>query len=171
MKIFVTLTTYLISLMASAGIDYHGYHINARINVSPEMESQVIDVLDQITSGLLGDELYQKMADKKFTCTKMSNEEIIQKIQDSHFEIIIQADTLGDRVTASTTDNIITINQNFKQDNFSWTNTLFHEMLHTIGFGHCGHNNPRIYRKILRSVPYLGGDMMEEVIKNYGGNL
>lgn len=145
--------------------DYQGKRIHARINVDQNLYKKIVSALDLIERGLEEPSFYQKIADtKKFTCLNMPQDQVLKTIQESPFEIELLSEKLSDVVTASTTANTITLNHDYEQSVQSWSNTLFHEMLHVIGFSHCGLNNPRIFKFILKSVPYKVGDYMEETI-------
>ena len=145
--------------------DYQGKRIHARINVEKNLYEKITKALDLIERGLEEPNFYQKIAEtKKFTCLTIPEDQILKTIQESPFEIELQSEKLSDVVTASTSSNIITLNHAYDQNVQEWSNTLFHEMLHVIGFSHCGLNNPRLFRFILKSVPYKVGDYMEETI-------
>lgn len=151
------------------GATYVSPKMKVELNAPGEMEPMIISTLDLITMGLSTDTLYMKFKDtQKFKCTSKNSEIIASEIENSYFRFNIQTAVLGDHVTAQTIGSTITLNSNFDQTQLQWVNTIFHEMLHVIGFGHCGKNNPRIYRKILKSVPYLGGDYMQETLTNLG---
>jgi hypothetical protein len=145
--------------------DFHGKRIHARININQNLYEKISKALDLIERGLEQPSFYQKIADtKKFTCLTIPHDQVLKKIQESSFEIELQSEKLSDVVTASTSYDVITLNHDYEQSVQDWSNTLFHEMLHVIGFSHCGLNNPRIFRYILKSVPYKVGDYMEETI-------
>lgn len=149
------------------GMTYVSPKMKVEVNVAEEMEPMIFSTLDLITIGLSSDYLYLKFKEtSKFKCTSKNSESIAKEIEDSYFRFNIHTAVLGDRVTAHTIGSTITLNSNFEQSELEWSNTIFHEMLHVIGYGHCGKNNPRIYRKILKSVPYLGGDYMQETLSN-----
>lgn len=156
----------LLALGANAfAQDYHGKRIHARININQNLYEKISKALDLIERGLEQPSFYQKIADtKKFTCLTIPHDQVLKKIQESSFEIELQSEKLSDVVTASTSYDVITLNHDYEQTVQDWSNTLFHEMLHVIGFSHCGLNNPRIFRYILKSVPYKVGDYMEETI-------
>jgi hypothetical protein len=160
----------LLSLVTNAyATTYVSPKMKVDVETPNEMEPLVITVLDLITTGLSTDDLYLKFKDTtRFKCTDKTPDEIASEIERSFFKFNIKTDVLGDRVTAHTIGTTITLNSNFEQSELEWSNTIFHEMLHVIGFGHCGKNNPRIYKKILKSVPYLGGDYMQETLSSLG---
>jgi hypothetical protein len=145
--------------------DFQGKRIKAHINVDKNLDEKITKALELIERGLQEPSFYQKIAEtKKFTCLTMPHDQVLKIIQESTFEIELVSEKLSDVVTASTTESTITLNHDYEQNVQAWSNTLFHEMLHVIGFSHCGLNNPRIFRHILKSVPYKVGDYMEETI-------
>lgn len=171
-QILAALTTCLVTMTIQA-TEYHGNRIHAQIDVNPEMEDRIVKILDLIEMGLEQDELYTLIGGvARYSCTKETPSYAVAKnIRASNFNLVIESAVLGSRVTASTSSRAITINEIYNQSLTSWTNTLFHEMLHVIGYGHCGKNDPRFHPKILKSVPYMAGDMMEVVVKKYAGTL
>lgn len=163
------LLIFLVSFYSlfSYATTFQGERIQVEINVPESMEKMIIQSLQYIEQGLTRESLYKKIDDtKNFTCLfHMEKNEVAPFIRTVQFDFNILSAKLGDSVTASTTGNNVTINHNYKQGTKNWSNTLFHEMLHVVDFSHCGYNSPRWHKKILRSVPYLVGDYMEEEIQ------
>lgn len=64
-------------------------------------------------------------------------------------------------VTAETNNDVIEMNPKFiKRPKSEIANTLIHEWLHGVGYGHI-YNNPRRYPQILESANYVIGEMVE----------
>jgi hypothetical protein len=72
------------------------------------------------------------------------------------------------RVTAETKGKVIELNPKFmNRDHADQANTLVHEWLHTRGYGHI-YNNRTKHPIILKSVPYVVGNLVETLYrKNY----
>lgn len=167
MRYLLTILVSWYSLVSYAGT-FQGERIQADITLPPAMEKMVMESLQYIETGLTRETFYQKIANNQnYTCLyHMDQMAVAPFIKTVQFDFTIKGDVLGDSVTASTTKSVVTINTNYKQTTKNWSNTLFHEMLHVVGFSHCGYNNPRFHKKILRSVPYQVGDYMEEEIES-----
>lgn len=89
----------------------------------------------------------------------------VKFVNDTKTTVQISFFTEDSSVVGSTSGKHISFNTVFLAQNTDAevANTLFHETLHTLGFGHCGVNNVRIFPRIKKSVPYQFGDILEEI--------
>lgn len=94
-----------------------------------------------------------------------TTQDILNHLETAVAPIKIKFYQASPRVLGSTLGNTISFNiVNFKdRSDASVANTLFHETLHTIDYGHCGKNNIRLFPKIKRSAPYKLGDFIEKL--------
>jgi ssRNA-specific RNase YbeY (16S rRNA maturation enzyme) len=92
-------------------------------------------------------------------------QDVLNHLEAATAKIKIKFFTASPNILGSTSGNTISFNVN----NFATrpdkevANTLFHESLHTMGYGHCGKNNIRLFPKIKRSIPYKLGNFVEEL--------
>lgn len=91
--------------------------------------------------------------------------DVVKFVSNAQASVQISFFTEDSSVVGSTSGNHISFNTVFLAQNSDAevANTLFHETLHTLGFGHCGVNNVRIFPKIKKSVPYQFGEILEEI--------
>ena len=94
-----------------------------------------------------------------------STQDVLNHLETATAKIKIKFFSASPNILGSTSGNTISFNVN----NFATrldkevANTLFHESLHTMGYGHCGKNNIRLFPKIKRSIPYKLGDFIESL--------
>ena len=89
--------------------------------------------------------------------------EVADYIANTHVKVRLRTYYNGwSSAKGSTTGNLISFNRKYSASRHAaLTNTLFHEMLHVAGFGHCGKNNPRTSPELPTSVPYMVGGIIE----------
>ena len=92
-----------------------------------------------------------------------TTQDILNHIEKAAPSIKVAFYQTSPNVLGSTSGKTISFNTNnfITRTDASVGNTLFHETLHTLGYGHCGKNNIKLFPKIKRSVPYKLGDFTE----------
>lgn len=88
-------------------------------------------------------------------------------IANAHVKVKLKTYYAWSQAKGKTGGNTISFNRRYSgRGHAALTSTLFHELLHVSGFGHCGKNNPRKYSILRTSVPYTAGSIVENYVTN-----
>jgi predicted Zn-dependent protease len=155
----------------------HAFNLEIRYDqsVTPEYRARIDGMFKRIYEVIETPEFQEKVLAYDYTCFKQNslpsevtnNQEILEYLESAQNYMVIKLYDAGAGINASTNPYTQTVSINRK--NLEWrkdssvANTLFHEALHVIGFGHCNKNNIKLYPWIQRSIPYKLGDFLEEL--------
>ncbi|MCM0605083.1 MAG: hypothetical protein KA715_03260 [Xanthomonadaceae bacterium] len=154
----------------------HAFQISIQFggDASSQVQAKIERVRDRVVAIVNSNEFKQEvMKISRFKCFDSDNlpedvktiSDVLDYIEKTHAQIKISFFYEESRVSASTGTRIISFNTYHFNDavDSETANTLFHETLHTMDFGHCGKNNIRFFPKIKKSIPYRFGDIVESL--------
>lgn len=92
-----------------------------------------------------------------------TTQDVLNHLETAVAKIKIKFFSASPNILGSTSGNVISFNVNnfATREDKEVANTLLHESLHTLRYGHCNKNNIRLFPKIKRSIPYKLGDYAE----------
>lgn len=93
-----------------------------------------------------------------------TRDEIIEYLESAKVKATFRMySTLSWRTTAKRDGNVIRFNRmKMKRGNNALANTVFHELLHIAGFGHCNDNSRN--DRTNNTIPYLLGDTIQSIL-------
>lgn len=93
-----------------------------------------------------------------------TREEVIEYLESAKVKATFRMySTLSWRTTAKRDGNVIRFNRmKMKRGNNALANTVFHELLHVAGFGHCNDNSRN--DRTNNTIPYLLGDTIQSIL-------
>ncbi len=152
------------------------YDIEYMSSMTSKYRKKLDKARDLISQVIAMPEFYDAIANvPEYTCIAGSvsdrtgvenSEEAAAYIHDAEITVRVGTYWSFSRAKAKAYSNIVKFNRRYSNRKLKFiTNTLFHEMLHVAGFGHCGKNNPRRYTYLYDSVPYKVGDIMQQFIE------
>lgn len=139
-------------------------------NMSQKLRANIDDAIILIEDIVSRDEYWERMKQvDKFTCVD-DNTPTIDDIRHMQIEFHIQGywhwNIFSSTVKAKTEGNIISFNKRAGARTVpAIANTLFHEMTHVAGIGHCGLNDISKYPHIKEAIPYVMGEILQEMIE------
>ena len=117
-------------------------------------------------------EFQDYVVQNKYACYNQSNlpdgvntkEDVLSHLKNVTIKMNLALLPASSNVMGSTSGQNVSINEyHFNNStDAAIANTLLHEGLHTIGFGHCGLNNIRLFPWIKKSIPYRLGNFVED---------
>ncbi|MCP4915065.1 MAG: hypothetical protein GY909_18245 [Oligoflexia bacterium] len=133
-------------------------------NLKGQLRANVDKALENVERVLSDEYFWSKVSEvESFTCTdeKTPSIEDIRRMKIKfhlkgywHIKKKVKAKTVGSTVSLNKRAGARTVN--------ALSNTIFHEVLHVAGIGHCGVNSISRYPHIQNSIPYVLGRMLEE---------
>ncbi len=162
MKILVTIL-FLLTSASSSSMEFN-YEIDSNLN--GKLRDNVEIAIKNIQRILVDDEYWERVNEvDSFTCTDETTPSI-QEIRQMkiefklrkywHFKKKVKAKTVGKTISLNSRAGARTPE--------ALSNTIFHEMLHVAGLGHCGVNNISKYPYIKDSIPYTLGSILEDML-------
>ena len=170
-------TIFLLAILTS--FDSHAFTLNIEFDetVTPDLQKRILDTRQKMEELVKTDLFKNKMMSfQNYSCFNANNlpenvtnlSEAYENILQAVGEIKISIFEENSSTIGSTSGNHISLNNYFlKQEKDSaLANTLLHEGLHSVGYGHCGQNNPRLHPKIIRAIPYRLGNLVESIYQD-----
>lgn len=141
--------------------------------VSQEQKERIERIAVRVEEVVITPEFANLAKSEKFKCFDRNNlprgvqniDDVLVDIAQKDAIIRIAFFTSNNSVVGSTSGNLISFNTTFfdRNEDARVANTLFHEALHSVGYGHCGKNNIRFFPKIKKSVPYRFGQFVQSL--------
>ena len=166
----LVLAFILVSLNAGAfefQIEYNAEAVEADKARIEKIEKKVIEIVktEAFKDSVVRYNNYSCYNSKNLPRDVRGIQDVVNHIDKAVAKIKVRFYRTSPTVLGSTSGNEISFNLNnfATRSDKAIANTLFHESLHTLGYGHCGKNNIRLFPKIKRSVPYKLGDFVEKL--------